>query len=100
MTADTIPATHFPSGRIIRLCGENGGPSRHQCGGCGEPIVSSYERWLDANTGSAVCIRRPPPDFTPRCVRHGEVEPGHYCRAPGESAEAFTARALGGIRDV
>lgn len=35
------------------------------------------------------------------CRHHGEVDDDHFpCRAPGESAELFTMRCLGYIRDV
>lgn len=37
----------------------------------------------------------------PECRVHGPVDDDHFpCRAPGESAELFTMRCLGYIRDV
>lgn len=48
-------ATHFPGGHYTDVTYGNGGPSRHQCGGCGSPIVSRLEAWVHALTGSAAC---------------------------------------------
>jgi hypothetical protein len=40
-------------------------------------------------------------DESRECRWHGRVADDHFpCRAPGESAELFTARCLGTIRDV
>jgi hypothetical protein len=37
----------------------------------------------------------------PECRVHGPVGDDHFpCRVPGESAELFTARCLGEVRDV
>ena len=46
---------HFPSGKFTDVTGGNGGPSRHQCGGCGDPIVSSYDKWLSVYSGQQAC---------------------------------------------
>jgi hypothetical protein len=46
---------HFPSGHYTDLTYGNGGPSRHQCGGCGSPIVSRLDAWVHALTSSAAC---------------------------------------------
>jgi thiamine monophosphate kinase len=37
---------------------------------------------------------------TMTCTWHGVVDVEHICRAPGETAGQFTARAFGEIRDV
>ena len=42
---------HFPSGHYTDNTGGQGGPARHQCGGCGDPIVSSYDKWLSVFSG-------------------------------------------------
>jgi hypothetical protein len=57
-TADA-KGRHFPSGSFTDLTYGNGGMARHQCGGCEAPIVSSYDRWLHALTGSASCPGNP-----------------------------------------
>jgi hypothetical protein len=46
---------HFPSGRFTDVTGGQGGPARHQCGGCGDPIVSSYDKWLSVFSGQRAC---------------------------------------------
>jgi hypothetical protein len=46
---------HFPGGHYTDVTYGNGGPSRHQCDGCGSPLVSRLEAWVHALTGSAAC---------------------------------------------
>ena len=106
-------ATHFPSGHYTDVTYGNGGPSRHQCGGCGAPIVSRYEAWLHALTSSAACpgntaesdeiakAAAAPEEATQECRVHGTVSDDHFpCRVPGETAGQFTNRVLGYWRDV
>lgn len=39
---------HRPSGRVISLMPGGGGPSRHQCAGCGAPIWHVQGAWRKA----------------------------------------------------
>lgn len=48
-------ATHYPSGKFTDTSGGNGGQPRHQCGGCGDPIMSSYDKWLSVFSGQRAC---------------------------------------------
>ena len=61
--------------------------------------------------GALACIERrhrvraPRPGWLPPagksvCTYHGIVDLEHACRAPGETADQFTARMFGEMRDV
>jgi hypothetical protein len=106
-------ATHFPSGHYTDVTYGNGGPSRHQCGGCGAPIVPRLEAWVHALTSSVACpgntaasdeiakAAGTPEEATRECRVHGTVPDDHFpCRVPGETADQFTNRVLGYWRDV
>jgi len=58
--------------------------------------------WHETTDGSATRPGRAGSGEAKReCRHHGEVDDDHFpCRAPGESAELFTMRRLGYIRDV
>lgn len=46
-------------------------------------------------------VRRSYYEGSQRCRWHGEVDDDHFpCRAPGETAGQFTARAFGETRDA
>jgi hypothetical protein len=49
------PGRHNPSGRITDVTGGNGGPARHQCGGCEAPIAFQRGEWRSAYTQSMWC---------------------------------------------
>ena len=53
--AGATRSRHFPGGHYTDVTYGNGGPSRHQCGGCGSPIVSRLDAWVHALTSSAAC---------------------------------------------
>jgi hypothetical protein len=46
---------HFPSGHFTDVTGGQGGPSRHQCGGCEVPITHERGEWRSVYTGSMWC---------------------------------------------
>lgn len=102
---------HFPSGHYTDVTYGNGGPSRHQCGGCAAPIVSRLDAWVltspaacPGNTAAADYWAKAagaPGEATRECRVHGTVPDDHFpCRVPGETADQFTNRVLGYWRDV
>lgn len=46
---------HFPSGHFTDVTGGQGGPSRHQCGGCEVPITHERGEWRSVYTKSMWC---------------------------------------------
>lgn len=46
---------HFPSGHYTDVTGGQGGPARHQCGGCEQPITHERGEWRSVYTGSMWC---------------------------------------------
>lgn len=46
---------HFPSGHFTDVTGGQGGPSRHECGGCGKPISHVRGEWRNVWTWSMWC---------------------------------------------
>jgi hypothetical protein len=46
---------HFPSGHFTDVTGGQGGPTRHQCGGCEAPITHERGEWRSVYTKSMWC---------------------------------------------
>jgi hypothetical protein len=53
--AEPQQGRHFPSGHMTDVTGGNGGPPRHQCGGCEVPITHERGEWRSVYTFSMWC---------------------------------------------